>query len=359
MVAWLWTRRPLGLRRVASGVAPLALSLAATFAFQSYLEAGPGIPEMHRMAHGRVVAMAAGFLANEPGLVPWVFSNLASIVAYLGLFAVGWFAWWGWGEAGKTQRVLVFVLAAIVFGVELATGLPPFRANQVMDAAGIGPFMLYDAVRGTAALDRGAGWLWPVVGVVGAVGVAVLVLAVATCGARVARAGRRADPLTVFVLALVVAYLGPFIVTDYFDRYLLFILPFALVLATCAWPRQAPGIARQRAALVWIVAAILLSAAATRDYFSWNRARWDAIREASKMGGDADSIDGGFEHGGLTRYERRAKDVPEGKSWYWVKDDRYVVAFSLVEGYDEIASWNVPHWLPRSPAEIKLLRRKP
>jgi len=56
---------------------------------------------------------------------------------------------------------------------------------------------------------------------------------------------------------------------------------------------------------------------------------------------------------------RRAKDVPEGKSWYWVKDDRYVVAFSKVEGYDEIESWKVPHWLPRSPAEIKLLRRKP
>jgi hypothetical protein len=253
----------------------------------------------------------------------------------------------------------VFVLAAIVFAVELAAALPPFRSNQVMDAAGIGPFMLYDSVRGTAPLDRGAGWLWPVVGAAAALGVAMLGVAVLACATQVVRARRNADPLAIFLLALLAGYLGPFIVTDYFDRYLLFILPFAMVLATRAWRRQTPGLGRQRVAVLWLAAAILLSAAATRDYFSWNRARWDAIREAGKLGGDADSIDGGFEHGGLTRYERRAKDVPEGKSWYWVKDDRYVVAFSRVEGYDEVASWKVPHWLPRSPAEIKLLRRKP
>src|SRR5436190_402970 len=243
MVAWLWTRRPLNVRRVAWATAPLALSLTATFAFQAYLEAGPGIPEMHRMAHGRVVAMAAGFLANEPGLVPWVFSNLASITAYLGFFAVGWLAWWGWGEADRTRRTAVLVLGAIVFAAELAMGaFPPFRPNQVMDAAGIGPFMLYDSVRGTAPLERGAGWLWPIAGAAAALGIAVLAVAVATCAMQVARAGRHAQPLTIFLLVLLVGYLGPFIVTDYFDRYLLFILPFALVLATRAWPRQATGI---------------------------------------------------------------------------------------------------------------------
>jgi hypothetical protein len=48
-----------------------------------------------------------------------------------------------------------------------------------------------------------------------------------------------------------------------------------------------------------------------------------------------------------------------GKSWWFVTDDRYVVAFSPVPGYDVVETWKVPRWLPRSPAEVRLLRRKP
>jgi hypothetical protein len=31
--------------------------------------------------------------------------------------------------------------------------------------------------------------------------------------------------------------------------------------------------------------------------------------------------------------------VPDGKSWWWVADDRYVVAFSEVPGYDVVETW--------------------
>jgi hypothetical protein len=48
-----------------------------------------------------------------------------------------------------------------------------------------------------------------------------------------------------------------------------------------------------------------------------------------------------------------------GKSWWWVKDDVYVVAFTAVPGYEQVETLRVPHWLSRSPREIKLLRRIP
>ncbi len=48
-----------------------------------------------------------------------------------------------------------------------------------------------------------------------------------------------------------------------------------------------------------------------------------------------------------------------GKSWWWVQDDRYVVAFSPVAGYVELARFGVERWLPRTPVQIYLLERTP
>jgi len=359
MVAWLWTRR-WTLRALVFAAAPLLLSLAAAFAFQAYLEAGPGVPEMQRMAHGRVVKMAVGVATNEPGLIRWAAGNLGTIFGYLGLFSAGWIAWWGVRADPPARRRLILGGGFVVTALSLAGGwLPPYRADQVMDAAGIGPLMLYDAVRQHAPLERGAGWIWPIAAIAASFGLSGVTVAIAACAKRAIHAGRDADPLTVFLVALLAAYLGPFIVTDYFDRYLLFILPFVIVLVTRAWPIQPEGTALRKLGAAWIVAALFLGAAATRDYFSWNRARWGAIHLAEKLGGDASTIDGGFEHGGLERYPKRAGHGIEGKSWYWVQDDAFVVAFSKVDGYDEVETWKVPHWLSRSPAEVKLLRRKP
>jgi len=158
-------------------------------------------------------------------------------------------------------------------------------------------------------------------------------------------------------VVVVVAYVGPFLVTDYFDRYLLYVLPFLFVL-WARWSLPATARWQQALAVAWIVGAIVLSAVATRDYFSWNRARWDAIRLAERLGASPESIDGGYEYNAERRFEKRT-EVPDGKSWWWVADDRYVVAFSEVPGYDVVETWKVRRWLPRSPPEVKLLRRKP
>jgi hypothetical protein len=32
---------------------------------------------------------------------------------------------------------------------------------------------------------------------------------------------------------------------------------------------------------------------------------------------------------------------------------------ATVPGYEEVATWKVAHWLPRTPDEVKLLKRKP
>ena len=360
MAAWLWTRRPITPRMLAIGVAPLVIAAAALVAFQAYLAAGPGVPEMHRLTGGRLLRVVPKVLSNEGGAARWALSNFTSMAGYLGLFSVGWLAWWGMRGASLTERTVVAAGGLAILAAAFAFDwLPPYRAKHVLDAAGIGPFMLYDEARGRAPLDRGAGIFWIGLAIPAAFATAAVVLAMAKAIAGVLRARACADPRVVFLCTAVVAYLGPFIVTDYFDRYLLFALPFLVALWALSWREGPQPSWRRYAALSWLVIAIGLSCLATRDYFSWNRARWDAIRLAEKLGGDAHSIDGGFEHGGLLRFETRPAEVADGKSWYWVRDDRYVVSFSSVEGYEVVETWPVARTLPRTPREVKLLRRKP
>jgi hypothetical protein len=44
-----------------------------------------------------------------------------------------------------------------------------------------------------------------------------------------------------------------------------------------------------------------------------------------------------------------------GKSWCWIADDRYRVAFAVPPGYVELAGFAVDRWLGRTPATIFLL----
>lgn len=356
MVAWCWTRRSWDIRSLAIGAAPFLIAAASAVAYHAYLALGPGVPEGHRLAYGRLLPMTIAAFTNEGGLRTLVLSNAAGIAGYLGLFAVGWFAWYGMAGASRLQKGIVLVAGAIIAVLALALPwLPPYRSHQVIDAAGIGPLLLHDTVRGLAALDRTPGLLWRLVAVPAAFATAALALMLGVAAASVIRQGRGADATTVFTLAVIGAYLGPFVMIDYFDRYLVFVLPFIFALWARTWKPSPAARWRRGAAILWVGVALALSAAATRDYFSWNRARWDAIRFAERLGGHAGTIDGGYEYNALRLYEKGTGT--SHPSWWWIKDDEYVVAFSGVPGYREVETWRVPHWLPHSPAEVKLLKR--
>ncbi|MEO8134619.1 MAG: hypothetical protein ABI831_11650 [Betaproteobacteria bacterium] len=362
MVAWFWASRAWTVRTLVIGVAPLLAAFAAETCYQTYLALGPGIPSAQQYAHARVLPMILKIIKGEEGLRFWAVLNLVSIAGYLGLFTVGWAAWWGMRGATRRAQLAVLGAALVLAAIAIAFGwLPPYRQNQVIDAAGIGPFTLYDGLtHPTAPLDRTPGAIWQIAGAAAACGVAALLALLLVCVAHLFRAGRDAAPDRVFMITVIGAYLGPFVVTDYIDRYLLFVLPFVFALWARTWPANGrpPARLQRGIALAWILVILATSMFATRDYFAWNRARWDAIRIAESLGATPDMLDAGFEYNGFKRFEDKPTMAAPGKSWWWVTDDRYVVAFSPVPGYEEIETIQVQHWLPRSPGAIRLLRRK-
>lgn len=362
MAAWLFSRRDWTVRAVATGIAPFLVALGAELAYHAYLVGGPGVPEAQQLAHGRVAPMIVDTLTNKDRHRDWVLVNIATLCGYFGLFVVGWASWWGLRGASTRTRAAIaaggVAIAAIAFA---AQWFPPYRANMVLDPAGIGPFTLYDAFAHGTSLDREPGIFWRLAALAGAFGAAALAALLLANLRYLASAGRGAASDRVFVIVLLAAYLFPFTVVDYIDRYFVFVLPFLFVLWARTWPAPAPASrgarVRHAAAVAWLLAVIALSSVATRDYFAWNRARWDAIRTAERMGATPDEIDGGFEYNGFKRFESLPRAATPGKSWWWVKDDRYVVAFVPIPGYEEIAAFPVRHWLPRTPPVVRLLRR--
>jgi dolichyl-phosphate-mannose-protein mannosyltransferase len=380
-VACLCDRRR-SVRRMVLALAPLAVTLLAVGSYAAY-QRSVGEPATQQYVEHRFGAALAAAVRLDPAVWRRAVLNLAAMTGYLGLFCAPWMAWWGMPGSRARVRTAALLLGGVLAGALLATGhLVPFRADNVLDAAGIGPFTLYDAMpRGLAMLDRRPGLVWPVATVVAALGAAGLVALAWTTLRALWRTRDEMAPARRFLAVAVIGYLAPFALTDFFDRYLLAVVPLLLPLWTLAWPAAAdrtqasgrePGIdaaprtparawLRARGgrvlAIAWLAAAALLSAMATHDYFAWNRARAAAIAAAERRGATPETLDGGYEYNGYRRLQHGMVARVPGKSWWWVQDDRYIVSFGPVQGYVELAAFPVHRWLARTPPVVRLLER--
>jgi len=349
-------------RNWALAVAPLAASVLAIAMYKAYLISGPGLPTAQQQIEGRLLPMLGRLLVGDPFNWLWSAKLVSSLVGFIGLVAAG-FAIVLLGRGGGTmrQRAWVMICAGTLI-VLVLTGLwvPPFRPGQLITATGLGPYSLFDVL---GRLERDLPTpppelFWRACGIAAAFGAGAFLVAIAVT-ARNCWRERGRDPRPFFLLVVVLSYLLPFAITDYIDRYLLFVLPFILLLLHDVFglPRMPARHAIVAAGGIVLSVLGLLSVAATHDYFAWNRARWAAIGEAGHRGAIPDTLDGGFEYDGFYRFQLLPQLALPGKSWWWVKDDKYCVSFEPRQGYATVQSWNVRAWLPTTPRQVLLLER--
>lgn len=119
----------------------------------------------------------------------------------------------------------------------------------------------------------------------------------------------------------------------YFDRHSLDSLwPAALLVA------GGMGVLSRRVVVAAVAVTVLagaLGVVGTREYLSWNRARWAAFEELRRRGVTLEQMDGGVE---INQYLIGGFDGPlklrlPGMS---VVDDRFILAFQPVAGYREL-----------------------
>ncbi|MEM9930155.1 MAG: hypothetical protein AAF840_10075, partial [Bacteroidota bacterium] len=115
-----------------------------------------------------------------------------------------------------------------------------------------------------------------------------------------------------------------------FDRYMLPLLVFTTFLLPRFSTRNSW---RSGIALVALLPLALFSTAGTHDYFAWTRVRWQALAALESEGVFPNEIDGGFEYNGWHQTHHRNPRHGQSKSWWYVDQDRYAIAFSPFKDY--------------------------
>jgi hypothetical protein len=243
--------------------------------------------------------------------------------------------------------------------------LMPLSGN-VVTAQGIGPMTLRDtyllSLPNLAPLPTR---LWEVVTGIAIVGGMLLAVGAVASAARIWNAVRRRQFNSVRAVGLFCAvcacgFLAPVFAEGFLDRYLIpsFPLLAAAMGALIVQPSSKPIAASTLTPPAILLALFaLFSVAGTRDYLMWNRVRWELLDEVlTSHLATPRQIDGGFEFNGWHLY-RPSYVATADKSWWWVDEDKYLVTFGTVPGWNVARQRTFSRWLPPGEGRILLVTR--
>jgi len=203
-------------------------------------------------------------------------------------------------------------------------------------------------------LSTGLSALWLGVTVLGVLGAVVLILC-ALKFVRLMRCDFKTYRSDVLILGSAFIYCVPLSVIGFYDRYLLFLLPAALLVIRRSFPdevREPFTVRSWRIAtgLLFLLGAV--SVATTHDYLAMNRARWIALNSLmNERRIPPNRIEGGFEFYGLYLYDSKS-----GKRTTSDNND-FVVSFSELPDYRVAQSVSYKKWLPPGEGKIYVLEK--
>ena len=246
----------------------------------------------------------------------------------------------------------VYPLLCLALEVLLLSGLvslPVFLHRNVIYNLGIGPLLFKDTyILGfNRTLALGPAGFYPLV-MIALPCLAWLLLRAASFARRLIK-GQPVSPVGAVAFLGGAAYLAAITLTGLHDRYLIPLLPLALVwLGTdqslWAGPLRRPGgWPRAGSVLGGLVLAGLgfFSLAGSHDLIATRRAAAQAhdyvVRELKV---DPCRFDGGFEYNGFHCYRPGFRPRP-GLSWWWVESETYLLALGPLPGYSVVKSFAV------------------
>ncbi|MCF6291491.1 MAG: glycosyltransferase family 39 protein [Desulfobacterales bacterium] len=360
-------------RNLLKAFAPLAVTVAALLAYETFIKSTIGLPDLYHLKSGLLVRSLLSF---EPALILTTAQYLGELLVYLGLFLLPFtFVSPGRHEMRSPPGeqmifpVIAISLAGAITALLAGLGiLMPLQGN-ILHRAGLGPVRLYDVatlgLRHPATLPETT---WLIITFLGITGIIRFVLFFLLPGKKLTNdigSGRREKWLIWMLVSACLIYAVPICITGFFDRYILFMVPLVAMLLVLL--RRNTGL--DRAPVIPVTSILLLfaiggfSVAGTHDYLAWNRARWLGLAELTEGKGiPAELIDGGFEFNGLYAYDAGFTPVtgPDGHelSWWWVRRADYIISMGPVPGYAEVARYPFPRWLPPGEGTVFVQHRQ-
>jgi hypothetical protein len=359
----LWLKHGFQKRSMIRAVLPALVCIISLAAFQYWLKA-TGKPPPNTMRTERLWAVL-----HNPIRIPLN-------VAYFGwsmLMYLGWFllpitlpAFWSrrLAQTGTPPcfpariALFIFVVASVGRFVFVPSLMPVH--NNVIIPQGIGPAMLRDIFDlHLPHLQSLPTVFWLLVTALSLAGAAILVFKTTkiiidhfpngrfdrTCDDGLAGA---------FFLLCAIIYLIPFLLSGFFDRYLIPVTAFLAAFLAVSLAGREFKIARAPllATLLLIAGTGIFSVVGTRDYLEWNRTRWTALQALlAKDEVKPNNVDGGFEFNGWYMFDKF------GQTNNATINGTYVVAFGELPGYAPVTNYAYRHWMPPHEGKIFVLKR--
>lgn len=347
---------------------------SALLLLQNWLEVRGRLPIMYHAQTEELLQT----ITNPQKILKAISVNIFTILMYVGLFLLPVSL-----VVSMQGRTLIsvqnrpYILAAVF--ILVASGVMKHvwggglhsmpMGENILTQTGIGPITLRDAyflkLEHTPSIPRIFWWAVTAASIIGAFLLLALIgqIVAALWSDIFNNKGISPDHLpSAFFLMAAVIYIMPFCLTHFFDRYFILLTPLltASLLSTPKFINKA----NEACVKPWrMVSAIPLlgffvfSVSSSHDYMNWNRERWVALNDLMHtLGASPDDIDGGFEFNGLYRYDSLYKKTDE-KSWWWVKNDEYMLAFGPVPGFTALQEYKYQRYLPPSEGKIVVLKR--
>lgn len=348
VVASISGRPPSWLRRIL----PLVLACGALIAWDRFVrrQGGPTLDANVKLAEaadflsGPILEVAKRSIQNA--IVMGLYIGLFALPYIVSLAATSRLATYRHAGAVIAGLTMILTVACLMAGLNMPA-LPP--VGSFLLPTGIGPLTLRDTgilhLPSVPSAPMGARVALTAASVVGCI--VVLALLVKRAVPVATPNGLRDRPALAFLVITGLLWAAPQLISFYFDRYLLPLVP--LTMALIGPPQLIDGDPHSHSLKIvipFLLFSAWLSVAGVHDYLGWNQARLSAAQWlAETQGADASVIDGGFEWNAWRSYDPQF--VPRSKkSWWWVADDRWVIAFGPIEGREEVHRSKYRRWLP-------------
>lgn len=339
------------------------LSLAALILFQNSMQfAGPSpFVDNSRMQNLKETFTISKFFGIAP-----ILKTGGMIFMYLGVFLSPFLIIFSKNlikRNGLNKRSIIYMAlfsAGVLLLLYITHKLMPLRPNLIW-TYGIGPATLKDAdylMRKNIPFIPDSIWaIVTLVGIFGGLFIAVLFVKKIKYFLKKAKSDYTIlHSSEVFLVLLIVCFTIPLCFGEFYDRYLLLHIPLILFLLL----RRNPDIdfstecVPLRAASTVIIVFGLFTVLATHDYFAWNRNRWGLLNYSmNELHVKPESIDGGFEFNGWYCYDPLYRKSPD-KTWWWVKDDSFILTFGKMKNYSIIKTEPYYSWLFQKEVTVNL-----
>jgi len=156
-----------------------------------------------------------------------------------------------------------------------------------------------------------------------------------------------------FLIFLLVYFIFIVITEFYFDRYA---LPLSLILLVMLVPSVQLGTNLKKYVLIpFALMGFAVTVLEVKDYFNWQRKRWEALTWLEEKGINAHHIDGGFEYNGLKKPVQSFSAEP--KSWWWVDQDDYIISTAPMKDYKVYNTFVYQRYIPYRSDTIYVLEK--